>query len=814
MPNPPEIILGEVQFGDNPAGGYTYRIPDELNITCTGIRVRAPFSRQQRVGILTAIYQGQDQPNYRNIAEPIDITPLISEEILELTRWIADYYLCEWGEALSSAIPRGLKPTGRRKYILTGLGLSEPFLSEESGPSGKLWRELRKSPLTFAQINRRFPKAAQLIERFKQQGWIEQIETEVRRSVQNMTTEWRWNDEHDYADVLENLPERSKRLRRAVEILKENDGRITAKELSAIEPGMSQIMINLVKKGWISSSQVPAHMLSSLQTGMKETAVNSIVLSTAQKTIVEKIEKSLQDAKYQSFLLHGVTGSGKTIVYLEAVAKALELGGSAIVMVPEISLTPQLTGRFRRRFGADVVVTHSGLSEPERREAWNLARTGKAKVMVGPRSVVFTPLENVRLIIVDEEHDDSYKQADPAPRYNGRDVALYRGFKSGVTVILGSATPDIISYNNSKQNRHRLLELKERHGEGSLPDVWVVKWSPSERAGCFSPKLKKRLEEVVENGEQAILLINRRGFSTIIRCPECGSVAKCPNCDITLRYHRDRQLIECHYCGHNQKPLDTCPACRGQRLIYGGIGTQRVERELEIYLPKARVLRMDQDTTHSKGAHQNILADFAAHKYDILLGTQMVAKGHDFPNVTLVGILLADMEWWRSDFRSNERAYRLLSQAAGRTGRAGGGEVVIQALEAEHPLLRWVQKHDYNELFNSEIEDRKGLKYPPYSKLVAIMLKAEDAVVLDKAAFDLKDALDFKLAGCKILGPAPPPIERLEKFYRRRLLIKIPLTSKNSVRIKNSIKEMVQELEKQYQNRKVRFIVDVDPVDV
>lgn len=484
------------------------------------------------------------------------------------------------------------------------------------------------------------------------------------------------------------------------------------------------------------------------------------------------------------------------------------------MMVPEISLTPQLTGRFRRKFGSDVVVTHSGLSEAERREAWNLARTGKAKVMVGPRSVVFTPLDNIKLIIVDEEHDDSYKQADPAPRYNGRDVALYRGFKSGATVILGSATPDIISYSNARRDRYELLELKERHGEGNLPDVWVVKWSPSERAGCFSPKLKKRLEEVVERGEQAILLINRRGFSTIIRCPECGSVAKCPNCDITLRYHRDRQLIECHYCGHNQKPLDTCPSCRSQRLIYGGIGTQRVQRELELYLPKARVIRMDQDTTHGKGAHQNILADFAVHKYDILLGTQMVAKGHDFPNVTLVGILLADMEWWRSDFRANERAYRLLSQAAGRTGRAGGGEVVIQALEAENPLLRWVQKHDYNELFNSEVDDRKGLDYPPYSKLVAILLKSEDAVMVDKAANELKETLDYSLAGCKILGPAPPQIERLEKFYRRRLLIKIPLASKNSVRTKNSIKEMVQELEKQYQNRKLRFIVDVDPVDV
>ncbi|NQU05903.1 MAG: primosomal protein N', partial [Calditrichaeota bacterium] len=811
MLNPSEITLGEVQFGDHPAGGYTYRIPSDLNITCTGIRVKVPFGRQRRVGILTSIYEGPDHHKYRNIAEPIDITPLISPEILELTEWIADYYLCEWGEALSSAIPRGLKPTGKRKYILTELGLSEPFLSEESGPAGKLWRELRKSPLTYAQINRRLPRGALLIEKFKRQGWIEQIETEVRRSVQNMITEWCWNDEHDYSESLDTLPKNAKRLRRCVEILQDNDGRITAKELTAIESGMSPIMRNLVKKGWVSSSQVPARMLSSLQGGLAETAVAAPILSPEQQNLVDQIEKSIQNGKYNSFLLHGVTSSGKTIVYLEAVAKALELGGSAIVMVPEISLTPQLTGRFRRRFGEDVVVTHSGLSEAERREAWNLARLGKAKVLVGPRSVVFTPLQNIKLIVIDEEHDDSYKQADPAPRYNGRDVALYRAFKSGATVILGSATPDIVSYNNARQNRHQLLELKERHGEGSLPDVWVVKWSPSERAGCFHPKLKKRLGEVVESGEQAILLINRRGFSTVIRCPDCGDVAKCPNCDITLRYHRDRQLIECHYCGHSQKPLDTCPNCRSQRLIYAGIGTQRVERELELYLPNARVLRMDQDTTHRKGAHQQILTDFADHKYDILLGTQMVAKGHDFPNVTLVGILLADMEWWRSDFRANERAYRLLSQAAGRTGRAGGGEVVIQALEAEHSLLRWVQKHDYGELFRSEIEDRKELNYPPYSKLIAVTLKSEDCVILNKTAFELKDALDFKLAGCKILGPAPPPVERIEKQYRRRLLIKIPLANKSMTSIKDSVKEAVRELERQYKSDIIRISVDVDP---
>ncbi|HHE46808.1 MAG TPA: primosomal protein N', partial [Bacteroidetes bacterium] len=512
-------------------------------------------------------------------------------------------------------------------------------------------------------------------------------------------------------------------------------------------------------------------------------------------------------------LLHGVTGSGKTLVYLEAIAEALALGRGVIVMVPEISLTPQLTGRMRRRFGEDVLVSHSGLSQIERRDVWRMIEKGKARIVVGPRSVVFAPVRDLGLIVIDEEHDDSYKQSEPAPRYHGRDAALYRAYRCGATVLMGSATPDVCSYKNAGEGRYHLLELRERYGDGALPDVWVVKWGIDAKGRGISPRLEKSLRQCLARDEQAIILVNRRAFSTVIRCPDCGEVATCPNCDITLRYHRVGQKLVCHYCGYVQRVIDTCPKCHGHRLSYGGMGTQRLQRELELLLPDARVGRMDVDTTHGRGAHQEILARFARHDFDILIGTQMVAKGHDFPRVTLVGVLSADLEWLRPDFRAMEKAYRLLTQASGRTGRAGAGEVVIQAWDPTHPMLRWVQEHNYRKLFNEEIHFRNELRYPPYSDLISILVRGSERENVGKAALSLREALIGENLNCEILGPAPPPIERIENLYRKKLLLKLPRRKRVAARnVKARLQDAIRKVERNYKD--IKIIADVDPAEI
>ncbi len=808
-----EINLAEVHFADQPTGGYTYKIPDGMTGFEAGIRVRVPFSSRRRIGIITRIFTGSDSSQLRDVLEPVDHFPLIPQDILELTRWIADYYMCDWGEAITAAIPAGLKPTGKAKYKLSENGGGEPFIRDEIGPAADLWRGLKKAPLTRGQIQRRFSQGLNLLDRFIRRGWIELVEVEPKRSTPTMIVQWRWTGLMDYEQAIEDLPTNAHKLKKAVRILAEAGGSITQKELGKIQHGLAPMMRNLVKKGWVSQLQVPVTELSQAQAGLEETATGKPVLTPQQAEIVSQVRKSVKSGQYQSFLLHGITGSGKTLVYLDIIAEALALGKGVIVMVPEISLTPQLTGRIRRRFGDDVVVTHSGLSAVERRNVWRMVQQDEVKIVVGPRSVVFAPVQDLGLIVIDEEHDDSYKQSEPAPRYHGRNVALYRAFSSGATVLMGSATPDICSYKNALDGRYRLVELKERYGGGDLPGIWVVTWGSGAKSNCLSPKLEKKLQERLERGEQAILLVNRRGFSTIIRCPDCGEVATCPNCDITLRYHRVGQKLVCHYCGYEQRAVDTCPKCHGHRLNYGGLGTQRLQRELELHFPDARVERMDIDTTHDRGAHQEILSRFARHDFDILIGTQMVAKGHDFPRVTLVGILSADPEWLRPDFRTVEKAYRLLTQASGRTGRAGAGEVVIQAWDPSFPMLRWVQEHNYRKLYDAEIATRKELRYPPFSDLISVLVRGTERDKVNKAAFSLKDKLSAKTSACKILGPAPPSIERIENLYRRILLLKLPRRKLTVAKgVKKILQDAIQEIERSYKD--VKIIVNVDPIEI
>ena len=479
-------------------------------------------------------------------------------------------------------------------------------------------------------------------------------------------------------------------------------------------------------------------------------------------------------------LIYGVTGSGKTEIYLTLIAECLRRGESSIFLVPEISLTPQMLSQLRARFGKNVSILHSGLSAGERFDEWWRLRTGEAKIAIGARSAIFAPVENVGVIIIDEEHDSSYS-SESAPRYNTFDVALLRAKYNGCKLVLGSATPSVETYRRARQGEFSLIRLDKRINKKPLPEVIVADMRREVRRGNnspFSTALKEELEKCLASNNQAILFLNRRGYSQTVICKECGYVAKCDACDVSLTFHRDEDTLKCHYCGGRYNMLSACPDCGSKKLSYGGTGTERIVEQLQKLLPTARILRMDNDTTSGKEGHYKILKTFAEHKADILVGTQMIAKGHDFPAVTLVGILDADMSLHFSDYRSGERTFQLLTQVAGRSGRAEEkGKVVLQTYDPENSVLRFAIAYDYDGFFDNEISLRGAMAFPPFSKIVRVLVTGED----DKKALEALREVYFGLEKLYTDNPEKflffnkmrAPIKRIQNKYRYQVLMRI-----------------------------------------
>jgi primosomal protein N' len=526
-------------------------------------------------------------------------------------------------------------------------------------------------------------------------------------------------------------------------------------------------------------------------------------------------------AKASTFLLHGVTGSGKTEVYLQALAHALEQGKGAIVLVPEISLTPQTVERFKARFSSGklqtlVAVLHSHLSAGERHDEWHKIRQGRARIVIGARSAIFAPVEPLGLIIVDEEHEHTYKQEE-APRYHARDVAIMRGQMENAVVVLGSATPSMESYYNCKRGKFALLELPERVDDQKMPHVRVVdmRQAAHKEKGTpiFSPQLKEAIQQRLERKEQTILFLNRRGYSTSLQCPKCGFIADCPNCSLALTYHRIEQKLSCHICGHNEKVPSVCPneKCKNPAIRFAGTGTQKVEDVLAKLFPNARVKRMDADAMKRKDDYRRILGDFRTGKIDILVGTQMIAKGLHFPNVTLVGIIYADLALHQPDFRAGERTFQLLTQVAGRAGRGDvEGEVFVQAFAPFHPAIQFARRHDFTGFYEQEIEFREQLKYPPVSRVALLTLKGRNEEKVKFSADHLKRELDKKLGEFKDLtlsGPAPAPLPRAETFYRYQIMLRTRAMSKLSQTLAKIIGTLALPDD-------VTLTVDIDPVNL
>ena len=519
------------------------------------------------------------------------------------------------------------------------------------------------------------------------------------------------------------------------------------------------------------------------------------------------------------FLLHGVTGSGKTEVYLQAIAHALEQGKGAIVLVPEISLTPQTVERFKARFTSGplqtlVAVLHSHLSAGERHDEWHKIRQGRARIVIGARSAIFAPVEPLGLIVVDEEHEHSYKQEE-APRYHARDVAIVRGQMENATVLLGSATPSMESFYNCKQGKYALLELLERADDKKMPVVRIVDMRQTVRTGkgipIFSPQLKEAIGQRLDRQEQVILFLNRRGYSTSLQCPLCGFVAECPNCSVSLTYHRHEQKLCCHICNHTEPVPPVCPnqKCRNPAIRYAGVGTQKVEETLTKLFPHARLKRMDSDALKRKEDYRRILGDFRTGKIDILVGTQMIAKGLHFPNVTLVGIIYADLALHQPDFRAGERTFQLLTQVAGRAGRGDvEGEVFIQAFTPFHPAIQYARRHDFVGFYEQELEFREQLKYPPVSRVALLTLKGRNEEKVKFAAAHLKRELDKAVGDIKdliIAGPAPAPLLRAETYYRHQIMLRARRMSALSRRLAELTQSLVLPED-------VTLSVDIDPV--
>ena len=751
----------------------TYRIPDDLHLQI-GMRVLIPFGERWTTGIAVGFEETSDLPDARikSIGQCLDAYPLIESHMLDLYRWMAGYYICSLSDVLSTALPAGIHFDSNQHLKLSDAHPAPiDLLSERqrdivaaieargSASVRQLKRLLGKQGVQSAVygLMRRglliaFQKMAGPRVRAKTERWIELLPTDPK-----------WFDAE--------LPALEKRAPRQAECIRQlRQTALPATHLTA--QGISQAVLRALCQRNITRV-VHREIRRDPYALDGDSEPENLSPTPHQQTALEAIVQNITASDFAVHLLRGVTGSGKTLIYIHAVARALEKGYGAIVMVPEIALTPQTVRRFRAHFGDRVAVLHSALSDAERYDAWRELREGKRRIAIGARSAIFAPVQNLRLIIVDEEHDGAYKQTDPAPRYSARDVAVKRAHLQQAVVVLGSATPSLESYHNALTGKFHLLSLPERIDNRPMPVVTLVDMR-REGGGLFSKPLREKMRDRLAKGERIILLQNRRGYAPSVQCTSCGAGIECPHCQVALTYHSARRQMLCHYCGHTAPSPSICPSCKSTHLQMLGVGTQRVEETLAAQFEGARILRMDVDTTGRKGAHASILERFSRGDADILLGTQMVAKGLDFPGVTLVGVISADTGIHLPDFRAGERTFQLLTQVGGRAGRGHlPGEVVIQTYRPDGEAVQCAQHHDFLAFAKRELDARKTLTYPPFGRLVLLLFKGRDEHEVARTAGTCAEALrSAALPGLEVLGPVLAPIPRIQRTYRWQILLK------------------------------------------
>lgn len=793
---------------------FTYAIPEAFaEEELRGRRVVVPFRNRALVGVVLG--HAERPPGVtrlKEIAELLDPVPALTQKLIDLGQWVSRYYLAPLGDSLRAMLPPEIEVRHEWEYRLTDEGRAyrdelnaaeertgsesaELRLLQEIGDRGT---RIRSTP----GAGRRGKEA--LAESLVRRGHLAAEEAARKRKTrQQKIVSWSGENEAVLANETE---------QRVKDLLTAGRGPLPLNFLLGQAKTTRSVIARLEKKGCVQTWEEA--VTAEEDPWDTDFSAPQIVLNAEQKQALEEIWRWIVVGKFAAGLLHGVTGSGKTEVYLGAIDAALSRGKTAIVLVPEIALTLWVGRLVRARFGEEVAVLHSGLPDVERAREWWRVRRGEARVVVGTRSAVFAPLENVGLIIVDEEQESSYKQEE-TPRYHGRDTAVYRARLEGAVALLGSATPSLETYHNARAGKYGLLELTSRVANRPLAEVRIVdlreEFRREKKAPPVSDALRAAIELRLQESTQAMVLINRRGYSWSLLCRGCGAFAQCQNCSIAMTYHKGRQRMECHYCGFTLRPMKQCPKCQAEYMYFVGHGAERVEEYLQEKFPSARIARLDRDTVRTKREYQQVLGAFANGQIDVLVGTQMVAKGHDFQRVTLVGVVAADLALGRPDFRAAEKTFQLLAQVAGRAGRGElPGEVLVETYYPEHYAIQLAAKQDYASFYEKEAHFRKMLHYPPFAALANVLVrdkKVENAIRWSRALAGY--FAPFEERGLKVLGPAAAPLARLRQEYRFQFVLKAGQRAALGAALKGCLEFCAKT-----EIPESALLVDVDPVSL
>ena len=779
---------------------FDYRIPTRLqHVLRQGMRVIVPFGPRKVQGFVIDIVSESEFPKLREIIEPMDIQPILNKELLQLSDWLTEQTLCYKISAFQVMLPPALKAKYEKKIRIKDrqmLHTLPPSLQHYFAKQDTInWEDVLKSgELTHFQ---------------KQ---VEDGILEVLYIVKERVKKKQIKIIAPSIDMLEKKAELSKRNTKQIMVIDyfiSNPKPIERQKILSLLGISSSVIKSLVDKGILYESMQEVYRDPYQDRIFEHT--EPLQLTKEQSVAIKPILQTIEEKRHDVFLLYGITGSGKTEIYMQSIQKVLEEGREGIVLVPEISLTPQMVNRFKGRFGDEVAVLHSGLSIGEKYDEWRKIQRKEVRVAVGARSAIFAPFENLGIIIIDEEHETSYKQEDN-PRYHARDVAIERARTHNCPVILGSATPSLETFARAKKGVYQLLTLSKRMNDQSLPTVDIVDMREELREGnrtMFSRVLYDKLQDRLMKKEQTVLFLNKRGHSSFVMCRDCGYVIQCPNCDISLTYHRYQQQMKCHYCGYEAVVPTICPECTSEHIRYFGTGTQKVEEELGKIFPEARVIRMDVDTTSRKGSHEKLLTAFEEGKADILLGTQMIAKGLDFPNITLVGVLSADTMLHLPDFRSSEKTFQLLTQVSGRAGRHElAGEVVIQTYSPEHYSIELASQQDFDQFYQKEMMIRKIHQYPPFYYLALITVSHEELMKVVDVTEKISVTLSSRLSkGAHILGPVACPIPRINNKYRYQCIVKY----KKEPKLTQTLKMILDHYQQDIHRTGLQISIDKNP---
>ncbi|HNP22292.1 MAG TPA: primosomal protein N' [Panacibacter sp.] len=798
---------------------YTWGIPGHLQQTVKiGCRVEVQLRNKKYSGIIKRLHK--DKPvafEPREIGNVLDDEPLVHQQQLDLWHWIADYYMCSEGEVMNAAVPSNLKLSGESILQWNDeFGSDFSMLTDDEylvAEALEIKKELRLSEVQqILDASHVYTVVKKLIDKKVCYIWEELKEKFKPKTETYIILNPVYHNEEKLADLLNNWAKAPRQLELVLAYLHiaQTEGEVIQSALLKKANATAAQLKGLIEKNILVAQKKTVNRLQSLPVKI----MLDFDLSEAQLIALKQVNESF--GSKQVCLLNGVTSSGKTQIYINLIEQFISRGQQVLYMLPEIALTAQIIRRLQKHFGGNIAVYHSKFNPNERVELWNKVKSGEIKAVLGARSALLLPFSNIGLIIVDEEHDTSYKQQEPAPRYHARDAAVYCASLFKAKVLLGSATPSVESYHNASLGKYALVELNERFGEGKLPETAIVdlKQMPGKDKSkvMLTPALTEGIDRSLQQKKQVILFQNRRGYAPYMVCNVCGWIPQCKYCDVTLTYHKAKNKLACHYCGTTYPVLQTCAACGSHNFIQKNFGTEKIEETIAETFPHARVARMDYDSIKGKNDHDNLIKLFEQQRVDILVGTQMVVKGLDFEHVNLVGIIDADAMLNFTDFRVNERAFQLMEQVSGRAGRKDeSGKVLIQVSNTTHPVLQFVKHHDYKSLYHFEIVNRKNFFYPPFSRLIHITIRHKELHIAEEAANLLAHSLQ-QTVGNFITGPAEPAVGKIRNQYLRELLIKLPKDSLVIQECKMQLQQQMMIIQTEKRYRSVDIICDVDPI--